>query len=63
MYKIIRFYMNAGISKRTIKIVSSLVAAQLHCNNPQTSSKTCTTKVGKARTRKLGPWFDGYTAC
>ena len=63
MYKIIRHYFNAGINRRTIKTVSSEVAAQLHCNNPETSSSTCKGKVGKARTRKLGPWFDGYTAC
>lgn len=44
MYKIIRFYKSG--SKRTIKIVSSLEIAQLHCND--------------SRTRKDGVYFDGY---
>ena len=59
-YKIVRFYCNAGIRRRTIKTVSSLVAAQLHCGNKDTSSRTCTSKTGKDRTRKVGQWFDGY---
>lgn len=45
MYKIIRFYKSGH--KRTIKIVSSLEVAQLHCNDP--------------RTKKDGVYFDGYT--
>jgi hypothetical protein len=24
-------------------------------------SRTCTGKTGRERTRKHGPWFDGYT--
>ena len=59
-YKIIRFYHNAGIRLRTIKTVSSLIAAQLHCKNPESSSRTCMGKTGKDRTRKVGQWFDGY---
>lgn len=34
--------------------------AQAHCQDPQTSSSTCTSKTGRARTRRLGAWFDGY---
>lgn len=60
MYRIIRFYESAGIRKRTIKRVPTLALAQEHCNDPETSSTTCKGKVGKARTRKLGRWFDGY---
>ena len=63
MYRIVRFYFSAGINRRTIKTVSSEVAAQLHCGNPETSSSTCKGKVGRARTRKLGKWFDGYEEC
>lgn len=44
MYKIIRFYKSG--SKHTVKVVSSLEIAQLHCNDP--------------RTRKEGVYFDGY---
>ncbi len=45
MYKIIRFYKSGH--KKTIRVVSSLEIAQLHCNDP--------------RTRKEGIWLDGYT--
>lgn len=57
-YKIVRHYYNAG--HRTIKRGLSLKEAQRHCQDPETSSKTCTNAVGKARTRKFGAWFDGY---
>ena len=60
MYKIIRNYRDS-YRKRTIKTVATLEEAQAHCQDPETSSSTCTTAAGKARTRKLGPWFDGYT--
>ena len=45
MYKIIRFYKSGR--KHTIKTVSTLEIAQLHCNDP--------------RTKKNGVYFDGYT--
>jgi hypothetical protein len=45
-YKIIRFYKSG--QHRTIKIVSSLEIAQLHCNDPHT--------------KKEGVYFDGYTS-
>ncbi len=45
MYKIIRFYKSGR--KKTIKLVSTLEIARLHCNDP--------------RTMKEGVWFDGYT--
>lgn len=61
-YKIIRNYFNAGIRKRVIKTGLTLEQARQHCSNPETSSSTCTNKVGKARTRNVGAWFDGYTA-
>lgn len=57
MYKIVRFFRD---SKRVIKRGLTLEQAQEHCQDPQTSSRTCTTKAGKDRTRKQGDWFDGY---
>jgi hypothetical protein len=30
-----------------------------HCNDPETSSKTCTSNYRRAYTRKNGEWFDG----
>jgi hypothetical protein len=58
-YKIVRFFQD---KKRTIDTGLSLDQVQAHCNNPETSSTTCTSKVGRARTRKHGDWFDGYYA-
>jgi hypothetical protein len=59
-YRIIRFYLDDRIPKRTIRTGLALAQAQAHCQDPQTSSSTCTSKVGRARTRRLGAWFDGY---
>ena len=58
-YKIIRGFRD---SRRRITIARnlSLEEAQAHCRDPQTSSTTCTSATGRARTRKMGPWFDGY---
>jgi hypothetical protein len=57
-YKIVRFYFSNGC--RTIKKGLTLEQAQKHCNDPETSSSTCTTSVGRRRTKRLGRWFDGY---
>jgi hypothetical protein len=59
MYKIVRMYFGST-PNRTIKRNLTLEQAQAHCSDPQTSSSTCTSAVGKRRTRELGPWFDGY---
>lgn len=45
-YKIVRHYYKSG-ARKTIKRVSSLAIAQLHCRDP--------------KTRKEGVWFDGYS--
>jgi hypothetical protein len=60
-YKIVRMYFSDDHPTRTIKRGLTLEAAQAHCNDPETSSSTCTGSIGRARTRRLGPWFDGYT--
>ena len=57
-YKIVRFYQNG--TKRTIKAGVFLWEAQKHCDDPENSSRTCTSKAGRNRTRFHGPWFDGY---
>ena len=62
-YKILRFYFNG--QTRTRRKGLTLEQAQAHCNDPQTSSRTCTTPKGK-RTRIMelkherNSWFDGY---
>ena len=60
-YKIIRFYFNSNISTRTIKTGLTLEESQAYCSSPESSSKTATKPAARARTRNLGPWFDGYT--
>ena len=57
-YKVIRMYFNGG--KRVIKKGLTLEEAQSHCQDDETSSSTCTNSAGKARTKRLGAWFDGY---
>jgi hypothetical protein len=61
-YNIVRFYQNASIRRRIIEERVTLEEAQRHCSDPETSASTCTSKVGKARTRRHGLWFDGYEA-
>ena len=58
-YKIVRNYFNGG--NRVIARGLTLEEARAHCNNPETSSSTCTTPAAKAVTRRNGAWFDGYT--
>lgn len=57
-YNIVRFYFRGG--RRTIQQRVTLREAQAHCSDPETSSSTCTSATGRARTRRLGKWFDGY---
>ena len=57
-YKIVRMFFNGG--QRTIKKGLTLEQAQSHCSDPETSSSTCTTSVGKSRTKSRGAWFDSY---
>jgi hypothetical protein len=61
-YRIVRHYFNRWPNRRTITTGLTLAEAQAHCNDPETSSSTAVGKVASARTRRLGPWFDGYTA-
>jgi hypothetical protein len=63
MYKIIRSYQNGNTPNRTIKTGLTLAEAQAHCKDPETSSSTCKGSTGRRRTRRLGPWFDGYSEC
>ena len=57
-YKIIRFFFNGG--KRVIKRGPTLEQAQAHCSDPETSSTTAKGAAAKRRTKRRGPWFDGY---
>lgn len=59
MYKIVRFYLYGG--KRTVRRGLTLEQAQAHCSSPETSSRTARNSRAVARTRRMGPWFEGYT--
>jgi hypothetical protein len=58
-YKIVRIFKD---SERKITITKGLTEkeAQDWCKNPETSSTTAIKPDAKFRTRKYGPWFDGY---
>lgn len=58
--KIVRNFLGDKESQ-VIKRGLTLEEAQEHCRDPETCSRTCTAKKGKAITKKYGPWFDGYT--
>lgn len=45
---------------RVIKRGLTLEAAQHHCQQPETSSRTATSARAKRYTATHGPWFDGY---
>lgn len=58
-YTILRFYFQGR--PRVLRKGLSLEEAQRHCQDPETSSSTCKKWVNRQRTRRYGPWFDGYT--
>jgi hypothetical protein len=60
-YKIVRYYRDPGFKSRVVRRGLTLEEAQAHCNDPETSSRTCTLAPARRRTRLKGPWFDGYT--
>jgi hypothetical protein len=60
-YRVMRFYQDHDRESEVVKRGLTLEEAQAHCKNPETSSKTCTSSVGKNRTKRRGPWFEGYT--
>lgn len=57
-YKIVRHYLNGG--RRIVRRNVTLAEAQAHCTGPESSSRTATSKAARARTKRMGSWFDGY---
>lgn len=57
-YKIVRMYFRGG--RRVIERGLALEDAQAHCQDPETSSRTCQKAANRRRTAQRGPWFDGY---
>ena len=60
MYKVVRMFQDRDKRNQTLKTRLTLEQAQAHCQDPETSSRTCTSAKAKAYTRRNGPWFDGY---
>ena len=62
LYRIVRMYQDPNKRAHGVRGMSGLYLeeAQAHCQDPETSWKTCTTAAGRRRTRQHGPWFDGY---
>ncbi len=61
-YYIVRHYFNdEAFANRITRRGLTLEEAQAHCNDPETSSSTCKSTAALARTKKRGPWFDGYS--
>jgi hypothetical protein len=58
-YMIVRHFRDSR-RRFIIKRGLTLEAAQAHCQDPETSSTTATSTLGRQRTRRSGPWFDGY---
>jgi len=59
-YKIVRMYKDSIHLNSVVKRGLTLEQAQAWCQDPETSSSTCTSETGKKRTEMYGPWFDGY---
>ena len=60
-YKILRFYQASDTPSETVTTGLTFAEAQRHCDDPETSSDTCTSEEGKKRTSEEGTWFEGYT--
>lgn len=58
-YEVVRMY-QSDVRNRVVTRNLTLAGAQAWCNDPETSSSTCTSAAGRARTRRYGAWFDGY---
>lgn len=57
-YEIIRKYFNGD--NRLIATGLTLEEAKAHCNDPETSSSTCTTAEALEETERYGQWFDCF---
>jgi len=60
-YLIVRRYQRSSERSAIIDRGLTLEAAQAHCQDPETSSATCTCPTGHRHTAQKGAWFDSYT--
>ena len=58
MYNIIEFRQDGD--NKIVERGLTLEEAQEHCQDPETSSKTCEAPQRKQKARTLGEWFHGY---
>jgi hypothetical protein len=59
-YRIVRFYQKDPDAREAITGGLTLEQAQAHCQDPETSWSTATGAKAVERTKRYGPWFDGY---
>lgn len=59
-YDVVRFYRDRPGEEQVVARNLSLAEARAHCNDPETSSSTATNPAAVRRTKRYGPWFDGY---
>jgi len=61
-YRIVRFYRDREPHRSTRGLPSGLTLeqAQAHCSDANTSSSTAWKTSAIRRTKRNGPWFDGY---
>jgi hypothetical protein len=64
-YRIIRKYAKDMIdddrpAPEVLKTGLTLEEAQAHCNDPETSSRTATSRASQLLTATHGDWFDAY---
>ena len=60
-FEIVRFYRdNATLNGTVIGRNLTEEQAKAHCQNPETSSSTCSKPENVKRTECYGPWFDGF---
>jgi hypothetical protein len=61
-YRLVRFYQRdpQDLTREVLAEGQTFDQVREHCNDPETASVTCTTDEGRERTRKCGPWFEGF---
>lgn len=59
-YCVIRFYADPDLDNEVIATGLPLEEAMAHCQDPETSSATCTSPEALAITEAKGLWFDGF---
>ena len=57
-FDVVRYYFRGGT--RVIKRGLTWDEAAAHCGDPEAGYTTCRKPINLRRTRRLGPWFDGF---